>query len=125
MRGKGKLKEEFMKNILKLMRAAVAVVAVAIAGIAMAETEVVDGITWIYTVKGEFSAYGKAYSASGSATLIPLSEPVAEDVEKPEEKSFDGCVFMYLPPKAGKFDGFAMGVRLKWTGTEFVLSEAE
>ena len=27
--------------------------------------------------------------------------------------------------KAGKFDGFAAFIRLKWTGTEFVRSEAE
>lgn len=39
-----------MKNILKLMKAVVAVAAVAIAGIAMAETETVGAYTWTYRI---------------------------------------------------------------------------
>ena len=65
------------------------------------------------------------YSATGSATLIPLSEPEAEVEEKPDELSFDCGVFVYLPPKAGKFDGFATFIRLKWTGAEFIPAPAE
>lgn len=65
------------------------------------------------------------YSATGSATLIPLSEPEAEVEEKPDELSFYCGVFVYLPPKAGKFDGFATFIRLKWTGAEFIPAPAE
>ena len=71
------------------------------------------------TAKGEFAAYGKKYSASGSSTLIPLSEPEGEANE------FDCGAVVYFPPKSGKFDGFAKIVRLHWTGEKFIPDNPE
>ena len=68
------------------------------------------------TVKGSFitginEKTGKEilYSASGTAVLAPQREPDANG-------AFDAVVFVYLPPKAGKFDGYVRCIGVRWTG---------
>jgi len=76
------------------------------------------------TVKGQFvksvSATGKVawYSASGSAVLCPQTEPEADG-------TFEGVVFVYLPPKAGTplEGGLYQCVRLRWNGVAFEAAE--
>ena len=72
------------------------------------------------TVKGSFvtgvnERTGKdiLYTASGSAVLAPQSEPDETGV-------FDAVVFVYLPPKAGKFDGYVRCIGVRWTGEDWV-----
>ena len=73
------------------------------------------------TVKGSFvtgvnERTGKdiIYTASGSAVLAPQSEPDETGV-------FDAVVFVYLPPKAGKFDGYARYIGVRWTGVDWMI----
>ena len=49
------------------------------------------------------------YSASGSAVLAPRTAP-------DETGAFEGVVFIYFPPKAGKFDGYVRCLTVRWTG---------
>ena len=72
------------------------------------------------TVKGSFvtgvnERTGKdiLYTASGSAVLAPQSEP-------DEIGAFDAVVFVYLPPKAGKFDGYVRCIDVRWTGDGWI-----
>ena len=72
------------------------------------------------TVKGAFvtginEKTGKEilYSASGTAVLAPQSEPDANG-------AFDGVVFVYLPPKVGKFDGYVRCIGVRWTGDGWI-----
>ena len=72
------------------------------------------------TVKGSFvtgvnERTGKdiLYTASGSAVLAPQSEPDETGV-------FDAVVFVYLPPKTGKFDGYVRCIGVRWTGEDWV-----
>ncbi len=53
------------------------------------------------------------YTASGSATLIPVSMP--DNVTS----AFDAKACIYFPPKAGKFAGYASMISLKWDGAKF------
>ena len=73
------------------------------------------------TVKGSFvtgvnERTGKdiLYTASGSAVLAPQSEPDETGV-------FDAVVFVYLPPKAGKFDGYVRCIGVRWTGEDWMI----
>ncbi len=73
------------------------------------------------TVKGSFvtgvnEKTGKEilYSVSGTAVLVPFWEP-------DESGEFYGDVFVYLPPKAGKFDGYVCCVHVIWTGDGWIL----
>ncbi len=75
------------------------------------------------TVKGSFvtgvnERTGKdiIYTASGSAVLAPQSEPDETGV-------FDAVVFVYLPPKAGNFDGYVRCIGVRWTGEGWVKLE--
>ena len=75
------------------------------------------------TVKGSFvtgvnERTGKEilYSASGTAVLTPQSEPDANG-------AFDAVVFVYLPPKAGKFDGYVRCINVRWTGEAWEVVE--
>ena len=75
------------------------------------------------TVKGAFvtginEKTGKEilYSASGTAVLAPQSEPDETGV-------FDAVVFVYLPPKAGKFAGYVRCVNVRWTGVAWEVVE--
>lgn len=54
------------------------------------------------------------YSTSGTAVLAPQSEPDEDGV-------FDGVVFVYLAPKARKFDGYVRCVNVRWTGEGWVI----
>ena len=72
------------------------------------------------TVKGSFitginEKTGKEilYSASGTAVLAPSREP-------DEIGAFDAVVFVYLPPKAGKFDGYVRCIGVRWTGEGWI-----
>ena len=72
------------------------------------------------TVKGSFitginEKTGKEilYSASGTAVLAPQREPDANG-------AFDAVVFVYLPPKAGKFDGYVRCIGVRWTGEGWI-----
>ena len=72
------------------------------------------------TVKGSFitginEKTGKEilYSASGTAVLAPSSEPN-------EIGAFDAVVFVYLPPKTGKFDGYVRCIGVRWTGEGWI-----
>ena len=76
------------------------------------------------TVKGSFvtgvnERTGKdiLYTASGSAVLAPQSEPDETGV-------FDAVVFVYLPPKAGKFDGYVRCINVRWTGDGWIVEKA-
>ena len=61
------------------------------------------------TAKGSFTdKTGKAYSASGNAVLIPF-----EMYDTPQG-SFGAYVYIYFPPKAGKFDGYIKKKFLRW-----------
>ena len=70
------------------------------------------------TAKGVFNmgkdARGRdvAYSASGTAVLVPITEPDAND-------AFTGAVWVYFPPKQGKFTGYIELIGVKWDGTKF------
>jgi hypothetical protein len=73
------------------------------------------------TVKGSFvtgvnEKTGKEilYSASGTAVLVPFWEP-------DESGEFYGDVFVYLPQKAGRFDGYVCCVHVIWTGDGWIL----
>jgi hypothetical protein len=64
------------------------------------------------TVKGEFSGY----KASGSAPLLPtclIWEFMNHDATS------TAVVYVYLPPKAGKFAGHVKAVQLQWDGLRF------
>ena len=50
------------------------------------------------------------YSASCSAVLIPCGENIY-------------TVYLYVPPKSGKFDGYSAEVELTWDGTAVQLME--
>ena len=67
-----------------------------------------------FSASGTVTATGKfgAYSASCSAVIIPLTMPDAGN-------AFDACVYVYFPPKAGKFTGYSDCINLRWTGTTF------
>ena len=72
------------------------------------------------TVKGSFvtgvnEKTGKEilYAASGTAVVVPQSEPE-------ENGAFNAVVFVYLPPKAGKFDGYVRSIGIRWTGNGWV-----
>ena len=56
-------------------------------------------------------------SLYASATLIPVTNLKAGN-------EFDAVAFIYIPPKAGKFDGLAADVSLVWDGSKFTI-EAE
>ena len=68
------------------------------------------------TASGKFvtgeDANGKVveYSATCSSVLIPAGEDAYS-------------VYLYFPPKAGKFDGYAAELSLVWDGTEFSIDE--
>ena len=70
------------------------------------------------TAKGVF-AVGKGangditYTASGSATLIPVSLP------DEATGAFDAKAYIYFPPKSGKFAGYSQVIDLRWNGTSF------
>ena len=65
--------------------------------------------TGVVTAKGSFTdKTGKAYSASGNAVLIPF-----EMYDTPQG-SFGAYVYIYFPPKAGKFDGYIKKKFLRW-----------
>ena len=70
-------------------------------------------------VKGEFTvkdAKGNAvvYKPSGSAALIPTTEPVEAT------GAFAGKVYVYLAPNAKKnFEGFTGTVSVTWDGAKF------
>lgn len=73
------------------------------------------------TVKGSFvtgvnerSGKDILYSASGSAVLAPQGEPDETGV-------FDAVVFVYLQPKAGKFDGYIRCIAVRWTGDGWII----
>ena len=72
------------------------------------------------TVKGSFvtgvnEKTGKEilYAASGTAVVVPQSEPE-------ENGAFNAVVFVYLPPKAGKFDGYVRCIGVRWTGDGWI-----
>ena len=70
-------------------------------------------------VKGEFTVKDAkdndvVYKASGSATLIPTTEP--DEVTG----AFAGKVYVYLAPNANKnFEGFTDTVSVTWDGEKF------
>ena len=75
------------------------------------------------TIKGSFvtgvnAKTGKdiVYSASGSAVLLPQTMP-------DENGAFEGLVFVYFPPKAGKLDGYVRCVTVRWTGEAWEVVE--
>ncbi len=58
-----------------------------------------------FGASGAVTAKYGTYSCS--AVLIPT-----------EDGTF--CVFCYFPPKAGKFDGYAVEIRLVWENGKFI-----
>ena len=74
------------------------------------------------TASGKFvtgqDAKGKdvVYSASCSSVLVPEAD--AAGAGRPPYR-----VFLYFPPKAGKFEGYADEVSLVWNGIQFWLDE--
>jgi len=79
-----------------------------------------DTLTLKFASSGAVTASGKfvtgqnakgnvVYSASCSSVLIP-------------ENEVHYTVYLYFPPKAGKFDSYAMKVPLEWNGSGFILS---
>ena len=70
------------------------------------------------TASGEFTTgkdkYGKdiVYKASGSAMVVPTAVPDFNN-------AFKAKVFVYFPPKAGKFAGYSEILALDWDGAEF------
>lgn len=55
------------------------------------------------------------YKASGSAVLAPQTQP-------DENGAFEGVVFVYFPPKAGKFDGYVRCLTVRWDGEVWSVS---
>ena len=55
------------------------------------------------------------YSASGSSVLIPTGTI--------GEGKFTAKVYVYFPPKAGKFAGYCEEVSLEWDGAAFTISQ--
>ena len=87
-----------MKRMLKAMKAMVAVAAIAVSFVALAETEVVDGITWTYTVNGDEVQIGDGSNAAiptdtAGAVVIP-SELGGKPVTSLGRKSFYYCSAM-------------------------------
>ena len=87
-----------MKRMLKAMKAMVAVAMVAVSFASMAETEVVDGITWTYTVKGDEVQIGDGSNAAiptdtAGAVVIP-SELGGKPVTSLGRQSFYNCSAM-------------------------------
>ena len=79
-----------------------------------------DAETWVTlkfdtsgTVKlaGEFLVNGTRLKASSSATVIP-TEMYGDD------GSFGGWVFIYFPPKTGKYDGIVRRQYLRWSAAD-------
>ena len=103
-----------MKRMLKAMKAMVAVAMVAVSFASMAETEVVDGITWTYTVTGDEVQIGDGSNAAiptdtAGAVVIP-SELGGKPVTSLGYKSFLGCGAMTsltIPDTVTTF-GYAM-----------------
>ena len=69
-------------------------------------------------VTGNFNIAGAVYKGTGSAVLIPLSNP-----DSSKGYAFDGAAFIYIPPKAGKFGGYFECLQIKWDGTTLSLVE--
>ena len=79
-----------------------------------------DASTWV-TLKfdtsgavklaGEFLVDGTRLKASSSATVIP-TEMYGDD------GSFGGWVFIYFPPKTGKYDGIVRRQYLRWSAAD-------
>jgi hypothetical protein len=65
-----------------------------------------------FASSGAVSAKGtlSGYQASGSATIIPC-ELVGTD------GSFDALVYVYFPPKAGKFNGYIECKEIRWNAS--------
>ena len=64
--------------------------------------------TGVVTAKGSFrDKTGKEYAASGTAVLLPFEIYDAQG-------SFGAYVYIYFPPKAGKFDGYVKAKYLRW-----------
>jgi hypothetical protein len=65
-----------------------------------------------FASSGAVSAKGtlSGYQASGSATIIPY-ELVGTD------GSFDALVYVYFPPKAGKFNGYIECKEIRWNAS--------
>ena len=57
---------------------------------------------------------GHCHSASCSAVLVPEADAGARDA-RPYR------IFLYFPPKAGKFEGYADEVSLMWDGVTFTM----
>ena len=61
------------------------------------------------------------YSANCSSVLIPAGGEVATSATLPASAAY--TVYLYFPPKAGKFGGYAAEVPLVWDGAAFSLAE--
>ena len=68
-----------------------------------------DSISLKFAATGAVTAKLGTYSCS--SVLIPV------DVDGSYQ------LFLYFPPKVGKFDGYAMEVSLVWDGENFTLGE--
>ena len=66
-------------------------------------------------VKGVFTVGGKPYTASCSSVVTPTA-----DISDPTDE-FDAYLYVLLPYKDGKFEGYGARLELHWDGTAFSL----
>ncbi len=77
------------------------------------------------TASGKFvtgqDAKGKdvVYSASCSGVLIPASAQDARPYQDAGDARIRFTLFLYFPPKAGKFEGYGTEISLVWDGAAF------
>ena len=65
--------------------------------------------------KGVFTVEGKPYTASCSSVVTPTA-----DINDPADE-FDAYLYVLLPYKSGKFEGYGARLNLHWNGTAFEL----
>ena len=65
--------------------------------------------------KGVFTVGGTPYTASCSSVVTPITDIIDSTDE------FDAYLYLLLPYKAGKFEGYGARLELHWDGTAFSL----
>ena len=81
------------------------------------------------TASGKFvtgqDARGKdiVYSANCSSVLVPEGDDGFVEEALPDSNARLYRIFLYFPPKAGKFGGYAAEVPLAWDGSSFKTGE--
>ena len=73
-----------------------------------------DGVSLKFAATGAVTAKYGAYSST--SVLIPVDSPSTLD-SQPSTLNFN--LYLYIPPKAGKFEGYAAELELVWDGTAF------